>query len=174
MNGQSGISGSLTRKVGPLPVWAWALIAGIGLYVIRNRSGAGGVTASQAAMAQSAQNQNQLAPVTLSPGETVYDPNTGALMGGSVGGGGNNGGPSFMQLIAALAGIEALRGGHGNTRKRTHHHNRHSRHHHHHGGRHPHGGGGRGHSNRQQQAGHGRKWGRPHGHGDPTGRGGKH
>lgn len=32
---------SLSRKLGPLPVWAWAIIAGVGLYVYRNRTSGG-------------------------------------------------------------------------------------------------------------------------------------
>ncbi len=40
---------ALTRKLGPLPVWAWALVSGGVLYVVRNRgtlTGAGGTSAS--------------------------------------------------------------------------------------------------------------------------------
>ncbi len=32
---------ALTRKLGPLPVWAWALGSGVVLYVVRNRQGGG-------------------------------------------------------------------------------------------------------------------------------------
>lgn len=36
------VGASLKRKLGPLPVWAWALIGGVSLYVYRNRNGGGG------------------------------------------------------------------------------------------------------------------------------------
>ena len=33
---------ALKRKLGPLPVWGWAIVAGVVLYVVRNRSSSGG------------------------------------------------------------------------------------------------------------------------------------
>lgn len=72
-----GIRNALTRKLGPLPAWAWAVIAGIGIYVYRNRSG----KLNQPTPLQPSQD-NALPPqdqVTLQPGESVYDPNSGVL-----------------------------------------------------------------------------------------------
>jgi len=82
---------SLTRKVGPLPAWAWAIIAGTALYIYRSRqalaSGAG-TPASTDANSPGVTDQTGggaggggAEPVTLGPGESVYDPNTGQLIG---------------------------------------------------------------------------------------------
>lgn len=80
------IKGALTRKFGPLPAWAWLTIIGVGIWYYRNRvsSSSGTGTGSVAPAAATPQS-----PVTLSPGESVYDPNTGQLLGG--GGGGDTG-----------------------------------------------------------------------------------
>lgn len=77
------ISAALQRKFGPLPAWAWALILGVGLYVYRSRSSAG----LKAAAATPTTDPGTVpatpaqpgAPVTLGPGESVYDPGTGHL-----------------------------------------------------------------------------------------------
>jgi hypothetical protein len=81
----SNLGNSLKRKLGPLPVWAWAIIAGVALYWYRNRKGGGlfgglfgagtGTTGTTATSATTA----QLPPTVLEPGESIYDPNTGAL-----------------------------------------------------------------------------------------------
>lgn len=80
----SDIRTALTRKFGPLPAWAWALIAGAALYAYRSRKG----TATPASTdATSPSTSDQTAglkdPLTLAPGESVYDPNTGHLVGGA-------------------------------------------------------------------------------------------
>lgn len=82
------IGESLQRKLGPLPVWAWALGAGILLYLIRARKGGGaaqaaGSTGGDQAQLISAEGtavaQDTQPVTTLSTGEAVYDPNTGYL-----------------------------------------------------------------------------------------------
>lgn len=168
MNNDSGISGSLTRKLGPLPVWAWAILAGVIIYYMRNRGGAtSGPSSSQLAAAQTAAaDQTPQAPVVLAPGETVYDPNSGNLLGGSSNSG-NNTGNGVLGLIAALASIEHPPPAHKHKHKK-----RPPRKHHHHmgmrGGRtHPFGGRARNFNAHQHNVG-GRKWGRPHGHPDPA------
>lgn len=93
---------SLTRKLGPLPVWAWALIAGVAVYLYRIRSVGGsaltsaltGAGASGGGSGVDAGNGTGAVgsgggiggggdPVTLQPGETVYDPNNGKLVSGA-------------------------------------------------------------------------------------------
>jgi hypothetical protein len=79
----SNVRQALTRKLGPLPVWAWALIAGIGLYMYRARhapmTGADAASVDTTAPDQT-DASGQQDPVTLDPGETAYDPNTGQLV----------------------------------------------------------------------------------------------
>lgn len=87
-NKQSGIMGALTRKIGPLPAWAWAILAGIGVWYYRNKlSAASSTSTSTTTPTDTSASQS---PVVLQPGESVYDPNTGALDTAS-GGGGSSG-----------------------------------------------------------------------------------
>lgn len=44
---------ALKRKLGPLPVWGWALVTGVVLYVVRNRNAAGGLLAGGSATGSS-------------------------------------------------------------------------------------------------------------------------
>lgn len=81
MNGLLGRARqALTRKLGPLPVWAWAAIGGAAIYVYRTRrelaTGSTGITPSVTDQTSGGQ-----APVVLQPGESAYDPNTGQLVG---------------------------------------------------------------------------------------------
>lgn len=95
----ANVKASLQRKLGPLPVWAWALIAGAALYVYRTRRAIGSASnaANLDATSPSAQDNtgsgSQLDPVTLEPGQSAYDPNTGQLVSapGTPGNGGSNG-----------------------------------------------------------------------------------
>lgn len=49
----SGIGGRLGRKVGPLPVWAWAvLLAGVAYYFYRRNAGSSGSTSASQSAAQ--------------------------------------------------------------------------------------------------------------------------
>lgn len=84
----SNVKKSLTRKIGPLPAWAWAIIAGVAIYVYRSRraltTGAGTpASADVNSPSVSDQTGGGQSPVTLQPGESVYDPNTGQLVGGA-------------------------------------------------------------------------------------------
>lgn len=81
----SEIKVALQRKFGPLPAWAWALIAGAAIYVYRTRKAIG--TTDNAANLDANTpgiTDNTSAgrdPLTLSPGESVYDPASGQLIG---------------------------------------------------------------------------------------------
>lgn len=82
------IEQSLKNKFGPLPVWAWALITGAGIYVYRARKGAystgsAATDTTSGTAADTGSGTTPQDPVTLQPGESVYDPNTGQLVGGS-------------------------------------------------------------------------------------------
>lgn len=126
-----GVAGSLQKKIGPLPVWAWAIIAGVLIYVIRNRM-AGGTSAAAAAQQQQQQNPTvPQTPIPLSPGQSVYDPNTGSLYTPTAGPPESATGASLLKLITALL---MQRGGpHGNGHVNHHkHHKRPPRHHHRH------------------------------------------
>ncbi len=75
------VKNALTRKLGPLPVWAWAIIAGIGVWYYRNRMS--GSTASQQSLQDDLSQTSPMPPqdpIPLDPGESVYDPNTGQLI----------------------------------------------------------------------------------------------
>jgi hypothetical protein len=45
----NNIKNALTRKLGPLPAWAWAAIAGLGLWWYRNHTAGAAASAGQAA-----------------------------------------------------------------------------------------------------------------------------
>lgn len=68
------ISNALTRKIGPLPAWAWLLGLALVLYYYRKMKGGSSSSLSTTAP------QDTQSPVTLEPGESVYDPNTGELL----------------------------------------------------------------------------------------------
>jgi len=99
------IKKSLTRKIGPLPVWAWALFGFAGVWYYRNKLGgmySGTGTGSVGPTPTTPQPQT-----TLQPGESVYDPNTGTLTTApgsdslTMGGGGS--GSDYAQGIKDLA-----------------------------------------------------------------------
>src|SRR5487761_553165 len=105
----SKVKDALTRKFGPLPAWAWALIGGVGYYYYKSRisstataTTAGGVPTS----ATTPQDQT-----VLQPGESVYDPNTGALTtapgGDTTGGVGSTGSGGALDPNALGAAIAA-------------------------------------------------------------------
>lgn len=103
------IKQSLTRKLGPFPVWAWVIGVGAILYVVRSRTSGGAGTSGSVAATQAeaglvaAEGQasalNTQQPQILAPGEQVYDPNTGAVMGGAPDNSTTN---SIIGLIGAL------------------------------------------------------------------------
>jgi hypothetical protein len=116
---------SLKRKLGPLPVWGWALIAGIVLYVVRNRpgtsSGGGGLLGG------------------LLGGTSTGDgsgSSTGTLSDGAAGGGlGDNSAlesqlSTLEQRVAKQAGtITKLRNRLRKKKKTKHHHHPRPKHH---------------------------------------------
>lgn len=83
----SDIQRALARKFGPLPAWAWAIIGGGSLYYYRNKTGsaskiATGSTSSTVPAPNVTDNTGAgQSPIPLAPGESVYDPNTGQLIG---------------------------------------------------------------------------------------------
>lgn len=75
------IRAALTRKFGPLPAWAWLTIVGVAAYVWRSRGGGGasggGTAATDITPTEAPEPQD---PITLGPGESVYNPGTGQLV----------------------------------------------------------------------------------------------
>jgi hypothetical protein len=81
------------RKFGPLPAWAWAAIGAVALVIVRRSPslgaglGGGSAGARPVTDATSPDTSDGTAgppsrdPVTLQPGESVYDPNSGELHG---------------------------------------------------------------------------------------------
>lgn len=107
------IGAALRRKLGPLPVWIWAIIGGVIVYWMRSKgyfSGVLGSGSTQTGEALQPSQRNATPPqaqVPLQPGESVYDPNTGALStapGGDTGIGESSGtGTDPSQSIDDLA-----------------------------------------------------------------------
>lgn len=78
----TGIRNALTRKFGPLPAWAWLTILAAGAYFYSSRGGGGGAAPSTSATDITPTDAPEPRdPMTLQPGESVYDPNTGQLIG---------------------------------------------------------------------------------------------
>jgi hypothetical protein len=70
--GGSGVTGMLTRKVGPLPVWTWVMIAGaVGFIIYRMRSAASGTPSA------SGSNTGQGNQFNSSTSSTSTNPATG-------------------------------------------------------------------------------------------------
>jgi hypothetical protein len=116
-NKTKGIGGSLTRKLGPLPVWVWA-IAGFGLvWYYRNKLSAGSVATGTGTGSVAPAPTTPQAQQVLQPGESVYDPNTGTMTTAPGGGGvtdttvppDNSG--LIDAITAAIAAGEAVAGG---------------------------------------------------------------
>lgn len=100
------IGAALKRKLGPLPVWAWAVISGVALYVLRARGyfqGLGGAQTGTALQPSQSDANVPQSQVQLQPGESVYDPNTGALSTAPGGDTGNGTGTDPSDAINALA-----------------------------------------------------------------------
>lgn len=76
---------ALVRKFGPLPAWAWAGILGGALFLYRRsadlRAGVPASGGSATAPGISDETGERRDPVTLDPGQGVYDPETGKLTG---------------------------------------------------------------------------------------------
>ena len=96
------IKDSLTRKIGPLPAWAWAIIAFGGVWWYRSRTPMASGTGTGSVGPAPATPQDQ---TTLQPGESVYDPNTGTLSTapGSAGTNGTTGSNDVATAIQDLA-----------------------------------------------------------------------
>lgn len=77
------IGAALKRKLGPLPVWIWAILGGAVVYWLRKRGYFQGVLGSTesgtALQPQQSPAGTPQAQVPLQPGESVYDPNTGTI-----------------------------------------------------------------------------------------------
>lgn len=88
MNVQT-IGTALRRKLGPFPVWVWAIAGGGVLYLLRAQGYFGSrVETGETLQPSQADAREPQAQVPLQPGESVYDPNTGGLTtapGGEVG-----------------------------------------------------------------------------------------
>lgn len=102
------IGAALRRKLGPLPVWIWAIFGGMVVYFLRKRGYfGGGLQEGQTFQPSQANATPPQAQVPLQPGESVYDPNTGALTtapGGDIGAGtGNDSAQAIDDLASAIA-----------------------------------------------------------------------
>lgn len=80
------IGAALRRKLGPLPVWVWAILGGGVLYYLRSRGMIGSLVPGDGQSGQTLQPQQRTESTTepqptttLQPGESAYDPNTGTL-----------------------------------------------------------------------------------------------
>lgn len=73
---------SLKKKLGPLPAWAWLLLLAAVVYFYRKYTATSAATDATAGTAPDATTATPQDPVVLEPGESVYDPNTGQLLGG--------------------------------------------------------------------------------------------
>lgn len=71
-----GLKGALTRKFGPLPAWAWALLLGVGVWYYRNK-----MSGASSATPQTSTTGSQ-DPLVVDPGESTFDPGTGGLISG--------------------------------------------------------------------------------------------
>lgn len=76
------IGAALRRKLGPLPVWVWAIFGGVVVYFLRKRGYFGGLGDASAQTLQPSQTTAATTPrdpVLLQPGESAYNPDTGTL-----------------------------------------------------------------------------------------------
>lgn len=96
---------SLTKKVGPLPIWIWAIIALLLVWYYRNKLSGGGTLSTSAVTPADATQQQS--PVVLGPGESVYDPNTGQLSSAPGDTGGSTGGDLATAMEDLAAAMEA-------------------------------------------------------------------
>ncbi len=95
------IKNSLTKKLGPLPAWAWLLITGVAIYLYRKHE-ASSSSASTTAAATTTTDTNP--PVVLSPGESIYDPATGGLTTAPGGGSGSEPGTDGTNIGGVAPG----------------------------------------------------------------------
>lgn len=86
------VKAAFTRKIGPLPAWAWLAILGVVVYAYRSRNSALGTAAASTNATDTTAGQSLGDPLLVPPGSGVYDPNdpaAGILTGG--GGSGSSG-----------------------------------------------------------------------------------
>jgi len=93
----SNVKKSLTRKIGPLPVWAWALVVFGGVWYYRNKLSAASQTESGTGTGSvgPAAPPDLGPPIDVPPGDSIYDPNNPGVLvtaPGGDGSGGNGGG----------------------------------------------------------------------------------
>lgn len=103
-----GIGATLTRKFGPLPAWLWIVLFGVGVWYYRNKLSATATGTGTGSVAPTPVTPQ--AQTVLQPGESVYDPNTGALTtapGGDTTAGGTTGGTGGTDYTDLLNGISA-------------------------------------------------------------------
>jgi hypothetical protein len=113
------IKQALTRKLGPLPAWAWAGVLLGAVLVYRRYTGGGRALVNNTGTpTDNTSAPDRQEPVVLSPGESVYDPNTGQLLGGGPAGGDGaddggteslNGGQDAASAGGSFALIQRLR-----------------------------------------------------------------
>lgn len=84
---------ALTRKLGPFPAWVWLVLFAALYYYYEKRKSTSSVTGTGTGSVAPAATTPQ-APLLVPSGDQVYDPNTGALLGGDPTGSGGNGNPS--------------------------------------------------------------------------------
>lgn len=92
----SNVMSALKRKIGPLPAWGWAIIAGVLVYYFRRKLNGGTLSTSSALPTDTTAQQS---PVVLQPGESAYNPNTGGLVTAP---GGDTSGSSGGDMATAL------------------------------------------------------------------------
>lgn len=78
---------ALTRKLGPLPAWAWFGGLAGGAYLYQRRGGKSATVLSATSPDLGDGNAGMLPGQTLDPGQSYYDPNTGKLVTAPNGGG---------------------------------------------------------------------------------------
>ncbi len=76
----NNVKNALTRKLGPLPAWAWLGILAVSVYLFRRSRGGTPTIATSDADTTSPDATAAAEPVVLQPGESAYNPATGQLV----------------------------------------------------------------------------------------------
>jgi hypothetical protein len=77
----ANVRNALTRKFGPLPAWAWLGLLAIVVYLFRRSRGTVAAPTETQDTTSSEADKTTPEPVVLQPGESVYNPATGQLVG---------------------------------------------------------------------------------------------
>jgi hypothetical protein len=96
------IKSALTRKLGPLPAWAWLAVTAIGIWYYRSKTSGSTAAVNTTATSPTFTPPTPQSPVNLGQGESVYDPNTGALVTAP------GGGDAYPQPIALQPGTSYI------------------------------------------------------------------